>query len=100
MGVCSVSVYVQAIYCYGLGLIYVDGWWFWDQKLMWEETKKGMKKGLPQHMGDDPIFNLRIYYYLQIGYALHRAYYQCLEHIRRDFWAMYVRRDRRLIVCM
>jgi len=71
------------IYCYGLSLIFTDAPWFWDQELMWAQ-------GWPQSMGDHPIFNLRIYYHLHIGYAAHRGTYQFFEHTRRDFWAMFI----------
>jgi len=63
-----------------------DARWFWDHKWMWAQSAKSM----PQDMGSDPIFNLKIYYYLQIGYAVHRAYYQLFEHIRKDFWPMMI----------
>lgn len=78
---------VQSIYVYGLLLIFnTDARWFWDHKWMWAQSAKSM----PQDMGSDPIFNLKIYYYLQIGYAVHRAYYQLFEHIRKDFWPMMI----------
>lgn len=75
-----------SIYLYGLGLICVDGRWFWDQKWMWTQSAKSM----PQPLGTHSFFNLKVYYWLQIAYAMHRAYYQFLEHTRRDFWAMFI----------
>eukprot|EP01084_Bolivina_argentea_P318350 552064_1 len=76
------------IYAYGLGLIFVDGKWFWDQKWMWSQSQL---PGSPtQPPGDNAIFNLDIYYFLQIGYHGHRATYQFFEHRRRDFWAMFI----------
>jgi len=71
------------IWLYGLGLLWFNGRWYWDSEWMWAQ-------GIPQAMGDHPIFNLRVFYILQIGYAAHRGYYQFFEHSRKDFWAMFI----------
>eukprot|EP01083_Nonionella_stella_P028065 77294_1 len=71
------------VYVYGLCIIFNDGKWFWDQKWMWAQP-------FPQHPGSHWLFNLDVYYALQIGYHGHRAVYQFFEYARRDFWAMFI----------
>ena len=58
---------------------------------MWKQSKENISNGLPpQNSGSHSFINLNIYYFLQIGYHGHRAFYQFFEHSRRDFWAMFV----------
>ena len=58
---------------------------------MWRQTEENVANGLPpQSAGSHPLFNLDIYYFLQIGIHGHRTLYQFFEHSRKDFWAMFV----------
>ena len=70
------------IMCFGIYVVVLRDSAFWHAETLY--TGKNFKP--PQYYDGPMLF----YYWLSLGYHVHRCFFQFFNHARSDFWAMFI----------